>query len=224
MSNLALPTITELQKNSVQLPKEQKAVVSLMNQDPPKEWVMKNKYANNSNYLPIDKVEFLLNSIFPCAHKIEIMDKGVAFNAVYVSVRVHYVDLISGQWMFHDGIGAKEIQVEAGASPADLNKINPSAVAMAFPIAEVEAIKDACHKLGRIFGSDLNRKDTALYENPETLIKFERGHVKWEKAIEAIAKGKVTIEKSKEKYNITDLGESQLKEDVEKYKKENGII
>ncbi len=225
MSNLpALPTISELAKNSVELKTEQKAVVSLLNEEPPKEWVKENSYANNAKYLPIDKVEYLLNSIFPCKYKIEITDKGVAFNAVYVTVRVHYIDLVSNEWRFHDGIGAKEIQVKSGSSPADLQNINKSAVAMAFPIAETEAIKDACHKFGRLFGSDLNRKDTALYESAEKLTKFERGHVKWQKAIEAIAKGDVTMEQSKAYYNITETGEAQLLEDIAKYKKDNGII
>lgn len=225
MSNLpALPTIKELAKNSVSLKQEEKAVVSLLNEEPPSEWVKKNPYANDSLYLPIDKIEYLLNSIFPCKHYIEITDKGVAFNAVFVTVRVHFIDLVSNEWRFHDGIGAKEIQVKSGSSPADLQNINKSAVAMAFPIAETEAIKDACHKFGRLFGSDLNRKDTALYQSAETLISFERGHNKWDKAVEAIAKNEVTIEKAKNKYNITEIGEKQLMEDVEKYRKDNGII
>lgn len=220
----ALPTIKQLVKNSVELKAEQRAVVSLMNEEPPKEWVKKNPYANDSMYLPIDKVEYLLNSIFPCKYKIEITDKGIAFNAVYVTVRVHYVDLVLNEWRFHDGIGAKEIQVKSGSSPADLQNINKSAVAMAFPIAETEAIKDACHKFGRLFGSDLNRKDTAMYQSADTITPFERGHEKWEKAVESMAKGEVTIDKAKQKYNITEIGESQLIEDIEKYKIENGIV
>ena len=224
MSNL--PTINKLHENAMaQIRDEQKIVVSLLNENPPIEWVKKNPYANDSLYLPIDKVEYLLNSIFPGKYKIEITDKGIAFNAVYVSVRLHYRDLLNGDWMFHDGIGAKEIQVKGGSSPADLQNINKSAVAMAFPIAEVEAIKDAAHKLGRIFGSDLNRKDAAMYESAETIIKFERGHANWDKAILAFATGKISMDKIEAKYkNFTDLGKEQFNEDVIKYKADNGII
>jgi hypothetical protein len=169
-------------------------------------------------------VEYLLNSIFAGRYKTEIKEQGIAFNAVWVTVRLHYKDIVTGDWMFHDGIGAKEIQVKSGSSPADLQNINKSAVAMAFPIAEVEAIKDAAHKLGRIFGSDLNRKDAAIYDKAETIMKFERGHINWIKAVEAVATG-FSIDKIEKKYkNFTELGKEQMNEDVIKYKTDNGII
>ena len=219
MSNL--PTLSELKNNSLKLSKEQKAVNALMNQDPPSEWIKVNKYANGAKYVPIDIVEYLLRSLYPNSHRIELLDQGIAFNAVWVKIRLHYRDLVTGEWMFHDGIGASDVQVKSGSSPSELNNINKNAIAMAFPIAESEAIKDASHKLGRIFGSDINRKSEVEYENPETLVKFERGHPKWDKAVEAIAKNMVTIEQSKTKYNITELGEQQLKEDIEKWKLNN---
>lgn len=85
---------------------------------------------------------------------------------------------------------------------------------MAFPIAKTVAIKDACDHFGKLFGSDLNRKDDVVYRDPQTLVPFERGHDKWGKAVESIAKKLVTIDQTAKKYNLTDQGKAQLQEDV----------
>lgn len=124
----------------------------------PQSWIKVNKFANNSNYLPIDKVEWLLRKIFK-SFRIEITGQGVAFNGVWVSVRLHYLHPVTNKWEFHDGIGACEMQTAKGQSPADLVNINKNALAMAFPIAKSHAIKDASHHFGNIFGANLNRMD-----------------------------------------------------------------
>jgi len=142
---------------------------SILCTKPNEQWVQTNKYANNSKYLPIDKVEFLLRKIFK-QFKIEITGNGVAFNGVWVSVRVHYVDPISKEWRYHDGIGAQELQVKQGSSPAQLENINKGALSMAFPIAKSYAVKDACDHLGDIFGANLNRKNTVDFYVDKNII------------------------------------------------------
>jgi hypothetical protein len=56
----------------------------------------------------------------------------------------------------------KELQTKAdtGSLKADFSNINKSAVEMALPIAKTNAIKDACDHIGKLFGRDLNRKDS----------------------------------------------------------------
>lgn len=130
----------------------------ILSQNPPDNWVKVNKYANNSLYLPIDKVEWMLRRFFK-EFKIEITGQGTAFNGVWVSVRVHYRHPVSNAWEYHDGIGAQELQVKAGSSAADLANINRNALSMAFPIAKSFAVKDACDHFGSVFGANLNRKD-----------------------------------------------------------------
>lgn len=130
----------------------------LLNQRPPEAWIKTNKFAGNSAYLPIDKVEHLLTKIFQ-QWRCEVIGYSQLFNAVSCHIRLHYVHPINGQWSFHDGVGAAQIQTKAGASPADLASINNNAVAMALPIAKSYALKDASHHLGKLFGKDLNRKD-----------------------------------------------------------------
>lgn len=110
-------------------------------------------------YLPIDKVEFLLRLIFG-RYKIEVISEGQLFNSVYCKVRVHYYNSVFNEWEFQDGVGAVDIQTEKGCSPADLSKIKSMATMKALPSAKSYAIKDACDHIGRIFGGDLNRKDT----------------------------------------------------------------
>jgi len=134
----------------------------LMNQEPKSEWILTNKYAGNSKYIPIGIQETLLQRIFK-EYRIEILREGTMFNSVYCVVRVHYRHPVSSEWTFQDGAGADQIQTKAGASPADLQSIGQNAVAMSLPKAVSFAISDATDHLGKLFGRDLNRKDTMSF-------------------------------------------------------------
>lgn len=182
MSENNLPTIKELVSDVGVYEKADKFNF-LMNQQPPQKWVKHHPYIKVDHvneqgvktkvpypYIPIDKVEYLLRKIFK-SYKIEVTGQGTSFNGVYVTVRVHYLDVVSGEWRFHDGIGASQIQTKKGASPADMMNINNGAISMAYPLAKTLAVKDACDHFGKLFGSDLNRKDTlsaAMDKKPMT--------------------------------------------------------
>lgn len=158
MSSSIIPQINELY-NDVESVAKMDTLTVLLNNEPKPEWVKIHSFIRGYRYLPIDKIEFLLKKIFKY-YKIEILREGVAFNAVFVVVRVHFKDPVTGDWSFHDGIGAQEMQTKSGESAANLAMINTGAAKMAFPIAKTIAIKDACHHFGKLFGSDLNRRDT----------------------------------------------------------------
>jgi hypothetical protein len=118
----------------------------------------------------------MLRKIFK-KYAIEIINQGTSFNGVWVTVRVHYFHPTEATMMYHDGIGAVQLQTAKGTSPADLQNINNGALSMAYPIAKTLAIKDACDHFGKLFGCDLNRKDTMAFkvdanplESKETLI------------------------------------------------------
>ena len=162
-----LPTLAQI--TSLERVGDIDKLTELLNSNPPKEWIKKNKYAGNSSYIPIDKIEYLLKTLIK-RYKIEITGQGTAFNGVWTTVRVHYVDMISGEWSYHDGIGSEAIQTKAGTSASDLINITQGAISIAFPKAKTAAIKDACHHFGRLFGSDLNREsESDLYEVPEVI-------------------------------------------------------
>lgn len=173
-----LPTVAEL-VNDLDTYKKQDGWMFLMNQEPPTKWVKTHPIVKNHKYIPIDKIEYLLRRLFK-DYKIEVLREGTAFNGIYVVVRVHYVDPITGKQKYHDGVGACELQTAKGKSAADMANINSGAVSMAFPIAKTLAVKDACDHFGKLFGSDLNRKDTipakldtSLFTNDEKLEKIK---------------------------------------------------
>lgn len=141
---------------------------NFLDQDPPESWLSEHPYITVKNeknqkvpykYLPIDKIEWMLKRFFK-RYRIEVISYNTAFNGVVVHVRVHYLDPLSGEMIFQDGIGAEQLQTKTGTSPADLANINNGAISMAFPKAKSTAIKDACDHIGRIFGGDIGRKNT----------------------------------------------------------------
>ena len=170
-----VPTIADLTKDP-ELAFENDKFNLLMSKEPPAKWVKVNKYANNSKYLPIDKIEYLLRRIFK-DYKIEVLSHSTVFNAVTCVVRVHYMHPVLGEWRYQDGVGAAEVQVKAGSSLSDLQNINKNAVAMALPISKSEAIKDACHLIGDVFGGNLNRKDVIAFTSDDTLAERVKSYI-----------------------------------------------
>lgn len=130
-----------------------------LNVNPPKSWVKTNPYANNSEYIPIDKVEALLDCIFQ-EWQVEIKEVKQLAQSIIAIVRLHYKDPINNEWRYHDGVGATPIKTEKGADASDMSKIVSSAIATGAPSAVSYAIKDAADHLGNLFGKNLNRKDT----------------------------------------------------------------
>lgn len=162
-----LPAIDELYQD-VELSSKYNELNRLLNCAPKPQWIRTNPFANNSKYLPIGIVEYLLTSIF-LKFRVEIKSTQVIANSVCVAIRLYVLDPITGEWDWQDGIGASPIQTEKGAAATDFTKVNTSAVQMAAPAAESYAFKDAAEKFGKLFGKDLNRKDENLlnYNNLE---------------------------------------------------------
>jgi len=203
-----LPTIQDLYKSKELTAKNDQLTV-LLNQNPNPEWVLVHPFIKGYKYLSIERIEFLLKSIFK-KYRIEILREGTSFNGVYVVVRVHYLNPVTNEMDFHDGIGAIELQTKKGTSPADLANINNGALGMAMPIAKTRAIKDACDHFGKLFGSDLNRKDSISYNFDLTLVELTPEHPNWFKCKEAIESEMYTIDDIKEKYDINPENEKLL--------------
>ena len=160
---MSLPTIQDLHEDNALVSYKNDQLNLLLNQEPKKEWVKEHPFVKGHKYIPIDKVEFMLRKIFK-KYQIEITGQGTSFNGVWVTVRVHYYHPTESCMMYHDGIGAVQLQTAKGTSPADLANINNGALSMAYPIAKTLAIKDACDHFGKLFGCDLNRKDTMAFK------------------------------------------------------------
>jgi hypothetical protein len=166
-----LPTIAELTQGIGGIEKTE-GLNALLNNQPPEKWVKQHPYIRDYYYLPIDKVEYLLRKIFK-VYQIEVIKTGMLMNAVEVTVRVHYLDPATNTMRYHDGVGAQELQTEAKSGPLkmDMSNVNKGAVMMALPIAKSVAIKDACDHFGKLFGCDLNRKDTLSFTPDEEIMK-----------------------------------------------------
>ncbi len=203
-----LPKIKDLYSD-ITVAQRNDAFVTLMNQQPKKEWVKTHPFIKNYKYLPIERIEFLLKTIFK-SYRIEVLREGSSFNGVYVVVRVHYLHPLTNTWEFHDGIGASQLQTKSGTSPSDLININNGALSMAFPMAKTIAIKDACDHFGNLFGADLNRKDVINYDIDLTLIELTPEHPNWDKVKTAIESGGFTIEQVKSKYTLSNENEKLL--------------
>jgi hypothetical protein len=170
--------MTVLQKDS--------AIQVLLNQVPNPVWIkehpiVKIKTMVNGQekyvplkYMPIERLEWLLTVIF-LRWRVEIKSQQIVANSLVVVVRVHYYDHAYNDWNWTDGIGAQPLQIDKGSGAIDFNNMKSNAVQLAAPAAESYAVKDACEKLGRIFGKDLNR---------QTVIDYEPLRDKYKKALE----------------------------------------
>ncbi len=158
-----LPKIEELYAD-VEVSAKHNELNRLLNTQPKPEWVFENKFANNSKYMKVGTIEYLLTSIF-IKWRLEVRSLQVIANSVVATVRLYVVDPVTGEWDWQDGVGASPIQTEKGAAATDFSKVNTAAVQMAAPAAETYAFKDAAEKFGRLFGKDLNRKDEMNYED-----------------------------------------------------------
>lgn len=137
-------------------------------QQPPEEWVEDSPYYTKdirnaegkiikvpTKYIPIDKIEYLLRAIFK-TFKIEVKKIKQTQSIVQVSVRVHYKDVITGDWLFHDGVASESLYNQKYNTPLDKGR-NKSISSSASSIAKSEAFKNACKHFGDLFGANLNR-------------------------------------------------------------------
>jgi hypothetical protein len=159
---IKIPSLTELISESDETIKENNLMV-LLNQEPPKSW-LKEHPTTKGQYLPINRVEYLLSRIFG-KWWVEIRNTSIMANSVCVTVRVFVINPITQETEWNDGVGASPIQTNKDAGAMDWNQAKSAGVMMALPSAESYAIKDACEKWGKIFGKDLNRKESISYDS-----------------------------------------------------------
>jgi len=164
-----LPTIEDLSIMQIDDKDKKGALNVLLNQNPPESFVKLHPLAKTP-YIPIQTIEFLMTKIFG-SWNVEIMRESLIANSICVTVRVHYKCPLTGESQFQDGAGAQPLQTDKGKSPTDFTAIKNDSVQKAFPSAESYAIKDACQKIGKIFGKDIARQSTSNYDGmmPESV-------------------------------------------------------
>lgn len=136
--------------------------LKIVNQDPPKSFVKAHPLAKGVWYIPIEIIETMLTKLFQ-HWNVEVLREGQLLNSVFVTVRLHYKHPITGEMEHQDGIGAQQVQVDKGKNASDLGAIKANAIMLALPAAKSYAIKDAAEHIGKVFGRDINRKDTMAF-------------------------------------------------------------
>lgn len=163
-----LPTLEDLISEK-ELISQLNDLNKLLNQPPPSKWLIPHPLATKEvigedghkkkvpiDYLPIARVEYLLSRVFTAWRK-EIKEVKLIANSVVVTVRLHVLNPVTGEWDWQDGVGAAPLQTEKGAGATEFDKIRSAAVQIGAPAAESYAVKDAAEGFGKIFGKDLNR-------------------------------------------------------------------
>lgn len=156
-----IPSLTELYGDKQAMMKQSELNI-ILNAEPKPEWV-KVHPISKIKYLPIERIEYLLTMIFGW-WSVEVKDVKIIANSVVTTVRLHVKNPLTGELEYQDGIGAMPIQIKKdGQGALDFQKMSSNAIQLGAPAAESYAIKDAAEKFGKIFGKDVNRKNSADY-------------------------------------------------------------
>lgn len=168
-----LPALASLYADdSLALLKDASAFHVLVNQPPKKEWCKVHPFLKDKDeegreipflYIPIERIEWLLINVI-VRYRIEILDVKQIANSIVIHVRLHYFDPVSGEWTYHDGVGAAPMQTDKGVGAIEWDKIKSNAVQIGAPAAKTYAVKDAAEQIGKLFGKDLNRRGVINYD------------------------------------------------------------
>lgn len=152
--------ISELPPDKVRAAIDSLSFKEVLNSPPPAKWIKKHPLGG-FDYLPIDKVELLLDLLFK-NWEVRVLNYNVIVNSICVQVELR-VTMYSGEERIIHGLGAAPIHTERGASPVDQSKVLTDSVMKALPAAKSFALKDAAEHLGDIFGRNIGKNDVVKY-------------------------------------------------------------
>lgn len=166
-----LPEVVEKQNQEVELKSESDKKVELLRSLegftkslnlPPNP----NKIAKHQNYfyIPISIVEKDLARVFFGLVQYEILSFSQILNEFVVHARIKVYHPVIKEWMNYDGIGCGMFQQKADTNIQDFFQYKlKNAGKLTVPNAYAEAIKNAAKKIGKRFGSDINRSHEDNY-------------------------------------------------------------
>lgn len=156
-----IPTLTDLYADKEAMVKQNELNL-ILNAEPKAEWV-KVHPMTKQKYLPIERIEYLLTVIFG-SWSVEVKEVKLIANSVVSIVRLSVKNPLTGETEYQDGVGAMPIQIKKDSGGAiDFPNMNSNAIQLGAPASESYAIKDAAEKFGKIFGKDINRKNSVDY-------------------------------------------------------------
>jgi hypothetical protein len=136
-----------------------------LNRPPDKAKVQNRTEAGQTyDYIPVSIIENDLRKYFFGLVQLEIIDYKLVVNEIICTARIKVFHPVLMQWLNYDGIGSGVLQQDSNTSLTDfMQHKKKNAAKLAAPIAYAEAIKNAAKKIGKRFGSDLNRKHEDFY-------------------------------------------------------------
>lgn len=219
-----LPKLSDLVEDT-EMKMKDNALTVILNQPPPDKWISYHPTAtmevlNDQGqkvkvplpYLPIQRVEWLLTSIYG-KYKLTIKEFKVLANSVAVTVTLTVTNPVTGEIETQDGGGAVAIQTDKDRGAMDWNYAKSNGVMLALPAAISYAKKAAAEEFGKIFGRDLTRKDYVGYE---TLLK-EKTECDWVE-LKELYDLKIDAVPETEREGIRKIIDAQMKSEYKKVK------
>lgn len=138
--------------------------MSRLNKEPdPKE--LQPTPDGNAKNLPISYVEMTLDEIYLGQWSTSECTYQQVFNEVIGSIILTVVHPITGMEIKRAGYASIVITQDSGSKLQDFNTTKKkNALDLAFPKLKAECLKNAAASLGKIFGRDINRKQTDSYK------------------------------------------------------------
>lgn len=169
-----------------------------LNEEPAKENTEKSE-DGDFLHVPIAYLEKDLKEVFEGAVQIIIKEQKEMFGAITMFIGIKVFHPVYQEWLNYDGTAAVVIESELpgefkGSSKTLIREDIKTSIALCYS----EAIKNAAKKIGRRFGSDLNRINKpgkSVYESNEEAYIFDATKKYTKKdLLQLIAAGKITTE------------------------------
>lgn len=123
-----------------------------------------NKFANNTQYVPISHVQTLLDQMFFGLWQTKCFTYKVVGNELVGSIELWVYHPIIKEWLVRTGVAATQIRQNKGAKLTDIDQKIKNALEMDAPHLYADCVKSAAKTLGPAFGRDLNREFTDNYK------------------------------------------------------------
>lgn len=170
---------------------------NFLQKEPNKAELKKNKFANNSEYLPISFLEMTMDEIFFGLWQTKNFKTTGIANEIVGELELSYFHPIAKVWITRVGCAGVQIQYEA-QKDADGNKKKVditdiklkivNTLTKDYPHLKAQCFRNACLSIGKTFGRDLNREFEDVYNPVIKEAKVDPLKVATQKIIEGLAK------------------------------------
>lgn len=135
-----------------------------LNLHPSKDDIKQNKFADNSEYIPIGIIENKLDETYSGLWSVVGVKTERIDNSIVVQLQLRVYHPVAKCWLTRYGVGAVPVQLNKGEKILSPESIKSDAYKKGVGAAKSYALRNAAQSLGVIFGRNLNRADVDEYE------------------------------------------------------------